>query len=356
MESNFVLSKIINQNTEKGNRSIPRLPPVVDNKKIIAYSHPRSYQIRPSLTPKHETIHAYDKESKRVAGSYSCNIKDQKINGYNKTIVYTFDYSVHPDFRRHGLFTILLRDMINKTHSNDAVISASVLKKPDSPSFKGCMNVGFRYFCDQFQYAWPSDHMIPLEPLPHGCEMQIWEEKDNKFIAERWQAAFGHWNFIPQDFNELLSYNQKYIAGTYFAQMRHGDTVSEASISVWNSDLIFNLSSGSADKSHRQLFSCYSMGEHGDFVFEQLLKHVNNHQHQQGVNFLFAGFSEFDPIRKHFPLFRSIKTLDFAHIIYTSSEEEWNFLQQKKQVVPVYNDPRDYGILTLLRDTPLASL
>ncbi|EFA76554.1 hypothetical protein PPL_10323 [Heterostelium album PN500] len=279
--------------------SIPRIPPTVITHGLIAVSHPITFTVRPSLTPNHHII-ITDGEEDRLVGVYAYTIREMRVLNGTRMAHYAFDCNVMPDQRNNGLSLLIIDYMLSQPMKKEgAIVYASSLKTRANVVIRKSGNLGARHYCDLYQHAWHCDFPVKLDHIPKDVEIKIWEEKDVDVIKAQWDAYYGPWSFTPIDFNEILRFNRKYYMTTYNAQLRRKGT---------------------------------------------------NQQFKQGVRFLFIGLSELDPIKKHFPLFNSIQSLIFSFLILTKDEEDWDNLMKVKDIKPVYNDPRDYGVLMLHRD------
>jgi len=344
---------------------IPRLPNNCSLSGLEAVSHPKDFSLRASLTKRNSIVVAEDKETKTAIASYGCNIKDMKLFGKKKTIFYAFDFNVHPDFRNQQIGGLLVKDLDNniknehvKSPANEPLLFTSTSK--ENTSAKKMVNgIDLNHYCDQRQAAWKVEHELPLPQLQwEQLTIHVTQEKNSSIIKNKWEKAFGEYNFIPDNFDDLLTFNKKYHETTYIAQLRKGNVViSEASISLWNQDLIFHLqNAGGNTQKHRQLYSCYSMGFEKDFTFDYLLTYVHNEQFKRGINYLFAGFAGTDPILKHFPLIGGIKNLDYSAYLRVNNKEDRKALEYAVDAqTPIYNDPRDYGIIYFVDEAKLAA-
>ncbi|EGG15313.1 hypothetical protein DFA_10147 [Cavenderia fasciculata] len=303
----FILREFKSEQDMEAITTIPRLPQSYNFNLLEGMSHPIDYSIRPSLTKFSKVVVAEDRDRRQTIGAYACNIKDV-INNVPITKA-TSNFEMYPQY-------------------------------------------------DQCQMAWKLDHQVRVIPLNSNTYLQaprVTKIYHNQEIKERWTNAFQQYNFIPSDFGHILQDNEKYLESTYVATATTVDGyLYEASISVWNQDLIFTLKNRLQQvQRHRQLFCCYSIGqdkEQSDTLFQFLLQHVHNELYSQGINYVFAGFSMTDPIRCHFPLLPGIKTLEFTSIGRFSTTSELNQFKSQSQL-PIWNDPRDYGILMLYPET-----
>ncbi|KAF2076731.1 hypothetical protein CYY_001988 [Polysphondylium violaceum] len=333
---------------------IPRVPTTYSLNGLEAISHPKDFTLRASLTKRNSLVVAEDQETKKAIGSYGCNIKDMRLFGKKKTIFYAFDFNVHPDYRNQQIGGLMVRDLDNnikkehmKTPANEPLLFTSTSK--ENVSAKKMVNgIDLNHYCDQKQCAWKVDQLLPLPQLQwEQLTIHITEEKNSRIIKNKWEKAFGEYNFIPDNFDDLLTFNKKYHETTYIAQLRKGNVViSEASISLWNQDLLFQIqnTTSATTQKHRQLYSCYSMGFEKDFTFDYLLTYVHNQQFKRGINYLFAGFAGTDPIIKHFPLIPGIKDIEFSAYLRVNNKEERTLLERAIDAqTPIYNCPRDYG-------------
>eukprot|EP01132_Coremiostelium_polycephalum_P010261 gene10261-12585_t len=362
INNKFQIRSYNGSNDKNQLNKIPRTPITYSNNNIFASSHPIDFGLRPTLTQKNYISVVENTENSMAVGAYACNIKEMKVFGKKRTVYYAFDFSVDPKFRNQSISSLFFSDLDRSlaqdtTSSNGAPILFGSSSKINSPIKKGASKINLFNYCDQVQCAWKVEEPFPIRPLDAG--IRIWEETDSSKIKMRWDNAFKNFNFTPYDFNDLLKFNRRYHLTTYVATMRRGKKVSEASISVWDQDLIYTLKNENGIQKHRQLFSCYSLGENKDELFQTLLKHVHNEQLKQNVNYLFAGFSFTDPIIKHFPLIKGIKNLEFSAYLKVNSAQEMSvFNEAIEKNVPMFNDPRDYGCTIFYKDieTPKSKL
>ncbi|GAM26828.1 hypothetical protein SAMD00019534_100030 [Acytostelium subglobosum LB1] len=311
--------------------------------------------IRPSLAPNNKITIVEDRSDNTI-GAFSSTVREDRINGQLRHSHYGFDINMLEKFRNGGMAMTIFEKMIRGFLEKDGSLCyGSSLKTAANVVNRKMDQIGVRHYCDQHQHAWAVDFPVPLEAVPNNVQLKIWEEEDKALTKKRWDDYFKDWNFVPNNFNEILEYNKKYCYKTYMARLERDGHVSEASISVWNQDLIFTLSSQMPAtmhrvQSHRQIFSCYTYGDDKDFLFNYLLRYVHNKQYQEGVEFLFIGLSELDPINRYVPLLRGIQSLTFSFIVGAKAKEDYESLWSVASKVPVYNDPRDYGVLMLIKE------
>eukprot|EP01132_Coremiostelium_polycephalum_P005773 gene5773-7183_t len=332
---------------------IPRLPIFLNPNCLDSISHPKDIRLRASLTEKFKITVAEDINSKNTAGAYAFNVKLMRVFGEPRTVFYTFDFIVLPQYRNQAIsgmfFENLDQSVSDKSNhiplglNSSPIVFGSSLKT-NSPMKKSAGKINLFNYSDQRQFAWRVERFAEIDPLP-GFSIRIWEESNIDLIKMRWDNAFKNYNFTPFDFRDLLVHNRQYCLDTYVATLRsrNSDKISEASISVWDQDLLFTMKNKSGvPLKHRQLYCCYAIGEHGDLLFQHLLRHVHNEQFKQGVSYLFCGFSLNDPITKHFPLFEGIKNLDFDSYLRVDSPEEMESFRKaiNEKNIPCFNDPR----------------
>eukprot|EP01132_Coremiostelium_polycephalum_P009279 gene9279-11374_t len=361
--SRFQLRKYNGSSDKKSISTIPRIPVSYNTSSLDALSHPIDFGLRATLTQKNKIMVAEDKENSMAVGAYACNIKDMRVFGQKRTVYYAFDFNVDPKFRNQSISQLFFKDLDQSLlEDTTAPILFGSSAKSNSPIKKNAGKINLFHYCDQRQCAWKVDEMIPMEPLEQPqYSIRIWEESKSENIKMRWNNAFKNFNFTPYDFNDLIEYNHKYHLTTYVATLKRGSSISEASISVWDQDLLFTLKDTTGlQQKHRQLFSCYALGEDKDLLFSTLLKHVHNEQLKQNVSYLFVGFATTDPVAKYFPLIKGIKNLEFsAYLRVNSSQEMSVFNEAIEKNVPLFNDPRDFGTTVFYKDiieTPRSKL
>ncbi|EGG21555.1 hypothetical protein DFA_01441 [Cavenderia fasciculata] len=348
----FVLREFSEEKDLNAISSIPRLPVSYNYNALEGMSHPIDFTIRPTLTKNHKIIVAEDRQEHQAVGAYACNIKDVIVCGEKKTLYYMFDINVHPEYRGHSISNMFFRDIHSAVkQDNRSTILVASTSKNNAPIKKATGNIEMTPQYDQCQMAWKVSSPVKVNSLPSNCsQVRFMKVIENEDVKIRWDNAFQQYNFIPSSFSDILVDNQKYHESTYIATMQCNGQLYEASISIWNQDLIFTLKNRQQQtQKHRQLYCCYSLGEDqetSDTLFRYLLQRVHNELYSQGINYVFAGFSMTDPIRQHFPLLPGIKSLEFTSIARFSTPTE--FTQFKSQSnYPIWNDPRDYGILML---------
>ncbi|EGG16027.1 hypothetical protein DFA_09699 [Cavenderia fasciculata] len=334
---------------------ISRIPFSSDVNAMEGVSQPISPEIRPKLSKKSRVVVATDNQNGQTIGSYSCNIKDVMVGGSKKRLYYMFDVNVDPNYRGMSITKNYLTDLfslLKKDKKSDSIMMMSTTRT-NVPMLKSAASFAVNPIFNQHQYAWKLEGPAALESMPSDCSnLKVWTERDTNAIKKHWSKGLGKFNFIPSNFDDLLVFNQRFHCTTYVASMNRGDRNIEASVSVWDQDLIFTLKTKSeSTQRHRQLYSCYSIGgteDEKDWLFRYLLKRVHNNQYSQGINYLFIGLSETDPIRKHFPLIPTIKDLDFVALCHFQSPDTEKLINECMATnQPIWNDPRDYGILLL---------
>eukprot|EP01133_Synstelium_polycarpum_P012819 gene12819-15043_t len=335
-------------------------PPHRDQLEVI--SHPISYEIRPQLSQRHY-IKVIEEPSTGAIAAYGCNIKSMRVNGKKVTVFYIHDMCVNPDYRNLSISAVFFNHVMQtmKSEKSNTILFGSTFGLQGGGTInKRADNLNAAVLCDQLQAAWRLDGPVTIKSLPLDSPVTIWKEYNPAAVKSHWTVAFRNHNFTAYDFNDILLVNSKYHETTYIAQLTFGGQTTEASISVWNQDLIFDLRSRSNQpRKHRQLYSCYAIGPHSSMLFDHLLQHVHNDQYEQGVSYLFAGYDKSDPIAKHFPLLPGIKCMDFvARTAFVGPTADFEEYRSKLSIPghPTWNDPRDYGVLLLYPETSTSKL
>eukprot|EP01132_Coremiostelium_polycephalum_P001141 gene1141-1448_t len=338
---------------------ISRLPPILNPHALQAYSELLDCKIRSSLIENGQTRVVEDSKTKKPVAAYSSFTKTINWFGTIRDIIYVFDFIVSPDYRNKSISHIFTRDQHDKVTNYQK-------KNSMPPLITGSFNIGntasnkisnggdYIMFADQKQTAWQVTHELPIPFLPPTYTVHFWKEENVSITKKRWEIAFRDYNFCPIDWDDILVRNSAFYLGTYVLELRYGTKrVSQASLSLWNQDLIFTMKEKTHQsiQKHHQIFSCYSTGPDKDLAFKILLTKIHNMSYRNGVNYLFAGFYNSDPMVKHFPLIGGIKDLDFCYTIKPLCQEDRKtIIDKKNQPIKYWNDCRDQGVVLLFRD------
>ncbi|KYQ89426.1 hypothetical protein DLAC_10090 [Tieghemostelium lacteum] len=346
-------------------KDIPRVPVFLEKDEgVIAVSHPIDFTYRPKLTKDHIIKVVEDTQNEgAVVGSFCMSQKNVKVFGKEKKLYYVFDYSVRKDYRDQKI-TTLFNNHVEKTMKQE------VLDNPECPPFfyasgtkdniatkKRMSDLGIVPFCTQVQSGWKVDTKIDLPALPSDIEVQVRVEESVEKINKSWTNAFKDYNFTPMDFSDILDHCKQYCKKTYvlqFTKKGSNEVVVESSITIWNQDLLYTLKDSNGKVSpHRQLICCYSVGEeqYKDLAFQYLLKKVHNEQLKEGIDYLFIGLPETDPLIHHFPLIPGIRSLQFNGYLNVNNPKDQELLKEaEEKKIPMWNDPRDFGSLFLYKE------
>ncbi|EFA83147.1 hypothetical protein PPL_03937 [Heterostelium album PN500] len=326
------------------------------------------YSIRRSMTQNGFIWVAEDQSNQTVVGGICVSEKLLKINGKERIFFYPFDACVDPKYRACKVLK-RLSDRATDVYMQHSEMGPIIYTS--TACTNGAMGTFYKdsvmqTMAQQVQHAWHVKNPVTNINYPNDKRIRIWKERNPDIVKAKFSIAFQNYEMVPVDFDDLIL--NRFWKYSYFAQYKVNDTLYEASISIWDQNKVCKLINLAQPNSKRQqkndesfsrlsgnffqLFGCYSTEKDNDYLFTELLKYVHNDCFEMGIEYLFAGFAKTDPAEKYFPLLPGLKSLKFQLMFCIGSEEEKKLLEIKNR--PFFQDPRDYGILLLYQDEPIA--
>jgi len=206
-------------------------------------------------------------------------------------------------------------------------------------------------YSTMYQYIWSLEY--PLSHKKFIDNTFIFQERNVDRVRLKLRQAFAHFDMVPEDFHDLV--NSKYHMGTFFATCKNTNgTMSEASISIWNQNLVSPLKvAGTGEcKKYFQLYAPYSFGPYGNKLFHELLLYIHNHCFKMGIHYLYINLDENSNMRHFFPLqkgFEVNKYLEVVQPLTQQAEDQLKFIVNNKRK-DVFSDPRDHSALVVYPD------
>eukprot|EP01133_Synstelium_polycarpum_P003445 gene3445-3912_t len=335
------------QSDDQYTSKFSRIPVTTPLHLIEAASSPPSYTTRPSLYRNNVIVVAADKTTGDVIGCNFCAVKNVLIDGETVQIFLVCDGVVNSSLKGLNLSLDFVNTMLSlgreRYGNNNRFLVESIVYKGNTPVIK-MLKILKAHSLSHMRYVWRSTRPVPLTTnMVANMPVKIYNEQDGAKIKARWEQAFKDFNWILEDFDDILIGGANYHQTTYIANVNG----SEASISVWDSDKIFIMKDKNQNNvKHRQLYSAYAMGPDRDELFQHLLKHVHNDLHAQGVYALVMEIDESNPLNRFFPLVEGIAPVPYLKACHRNTVDiDMSELGSPNK--PFWVDPRDPGIVIL---------
>ncbi|KYQ93940.1 hypothetical protein DLAC_04827 [Tieghemostelium lacteum] len=342
---------------------ICRLPINSNILTLQAYSICQDYSVRRSMCQNGYIYVAEDEKDSSVVGGICVYEKKLRFDGKDILFFYPFDAIVDQRYRNLRILQRLAdyaTDVYLKHSDMEPIIYSSTLINSKVDRFYS--NSSMVQIVEQVQHAWKVDFKYPYNgKLLSDSRFKMWIERDPEHVKTILEKYFYNYQMVPTDFDELIKC--KFWKYTWFAEFKEpGKEPMLASISIWDQNKVCNLvklDGNGADPSRRskflQLFACFTNQSKDSLsrfdIFKELLIHVHNESLGQGVDYLFIGLAKTDPIEPYFPLLPGIKSLPFAlHFCIGGHYDREQLLEIGKDK-PFFQDPRDYGIILLHKDS-----
>jgi len=180
-------------------------------------------------------------------------------------------------------------------------------------------------YSTMYQYIWRLD--TPLSHKRFIDNTIIYEERDTETVCVKLRQAFSQYDMVPMGFHEITE--SRPYKGTFFATCKNNSGgVSEASISIWDQNLVSTLRITKTGESRKyyQLFAPYAVGPFGQKLFHELLLYIHNLCFKTGIHYLYINLDENSPLRHFFPLQKGFQVNQFLELVQPLTKEAQKYL------------------------------